>query len=149
LHQGAVGVQQALDQDLDLPAGGLGAEKPRVDDSRVVEYDHVVRADPLWKVTKVAVGNIARAAIDTKQTARRTLLRWTLSDQLLGQYEVEVIEPHDRAIIREAPLGCPLSKRYRIIAVSPAGMAELVDAPDSKSGDGNIVGVRFPLPAPA
>jgi hypothetical protein len=29
-----------------------------------------------------------------------------------------------------------------------AGMAELVDAPDSKSGDGNIVGVRFPLPAP-
>ena len=28
-------------------------------------------------------------------------------------------------------------------------MAELVDAPDSKSGDGNIVGVRFPLPAPS
>jgi hypothetical protein len=29
-----------------------------------------------------------------------------------------------------------------------AGMAELVDAPDSKSGDGDIVWVRFPLPAP-
>ena len=29
-----------------------------------------------------------------------------------------------------------------------AGMAELVDAPDSKSGSGNRVGVRFPLPAP-
>lgn len=30
-----------------------------------------------------------------------------------------------------------------------AGMAELVDAPDSKSGFGNKVGVRFPLPAPS
>ena len=29
-----------------------------------------------------------------------------------------------------------------------AGMAELVDALDSKSSSGNRVGVRFPLPAP-
>ena len=29
-----------------------------------------------------------------------------------------------------------------------AGMAELVDAPDSKSGSGNRVRVRFSLPAP-
>jgi hypothetical protein len=30
-----------------------------------------------------------------------------------------------------------------------AGMAELVDALDSKSSEGNFMGVRFPLPAPA
>ena len=34
-------------------------------------------------------------------------------------------------------------------ATTPAGMAELADAADSKSADRKVVGVRPPLPAPS
>ena len=37
----------------------------------------------------------------------------------------------------------------RVVVLNIAGMAELVDALDSKSSEGNFMGVRFPLPAPS
>ena len=42
----------------------------------------------------------------------------------------------------------PASARFRAV-ITQAGVAELVDAPDSKSGYRKVVWVRFPPPAPA
>ena len=45
-------------------------------------------------------------------------------------------------------LAAPEYRRYNGHVITCAGVAELVDAPDSKSGSLRGVGVRFPSPAP-
>ena len=64
----------------------------------------------------------------------------------------QVFIPHDKLARLFVPLAAinPDDTGWFLLASAPlAGMAELVDAPDSKSGSGNRVGVRFPLPAPS
>ena len=85
-----------------------------------------------------------------------------LGDELRGKNEIEIAEFSLSRIIPAGRAQCGsnnfASCRRPIFSViialaernasQIAGMAELVDARDSKSRDREIMGVRFPLPAP-
>ena len=94
LHPGTIRAQRALQEDLDAPAGWLGAEQPRGHHARVVEDQQVVR--------------VAAAAADRRSGDRRAR-RWRhpasaagwpiarqrrLGDQFRWQFVVEIGAAH-------------------------------------------------------
>src|SRR5437773_1852200 len=125
--------EDALDEKLDLPAARLAAEEPRPDDARVVQYEDIALVDELRQVGESQV--VQRAArIDVQQAATGALRGGMLGDELGRQRVVELGNQHGPRII--------------ISSLHPAGMAEPVDAADSKSAGGITMRFRVSLPAP-
>ena len=84
--------ERALDQDFHPPAGGLLAVQPRLDDARVVEYEHVARIEGREQVRNAPVAQ--RVARPQVQQARAVAPgRGMLRDQLGRQFEFELVAP--------------------------------------------------------
>ena len=126
--------EDALDEELDAAAGALAAEQARLDDARVVQHQRVARVDQVRQIARTPGPRCSPlAAVQVQQPARGAFLRWMLGDEFVA----EARNRNRRASLR------------RIIeSAAPAGMAESVDAADSKSADREGMRVRVSLPAP-
>ncbi len=81
---------EALEQQFDAAAGGLGRDQPRLDHTGVVEDEKVTARDPLRQIGEREIGELR--AIDVQQTTARALACGRLRDQLARQVVVEVGE---------------------------------------------------------
>ena len=87
----------ALDENLDLAAGGFAAEQPRLEDARVVQYDDILRRDQRRQIEEAPV--VQRAgSVEMQQAALRAFGRGMLRDELFGQRVVEIAQAHSRTL---------------------------------------------------
>ncbi len=122
----------------------------RRDHSGVVEDEQVAGLHPGRKITDRRIDKPHATTrprtgcrIEDEQARGGALRERTLRDELGRELKIEIGSLH-AAHVREGRAGFHVYLRLG----RDAGMAELVDAPDSKSGSGDRVWVRFPLPAP-
>src|SRR5204863_6259911 len=142
----------------------------RPDHAGVVEYQYVASSE---QVRQCGEGKVLDPVSgDVQQPALGPFSRGPLRDLFRGQRKVEIgkavgLSTRHRRIAAAAFEGAKLfrdnavstshgqclsvrgvSRFARHSSTPMAGMAELVDALDSKSSSGNRAGVRFPLPVP-
>ena len=86
--------QDALDHHFDPSAACLAPGEPRLDDARVIRHHDIARFDELDDVAEIPVSESARASVEMQQPARAALGRRKLSDQILRQRVVEIVEAH-------------------------------------------------------
>ena len=95
LEQRGVGAGDALEQQLDAPAGGLGRGHARLDHAGVVEDQEIAWPDERRQVGEREVA--APTALDVQQPAAGALGRRRLGDELVRQVELEIARRQDGA----------------------------------------------------
>ena len=153
-YQRSAVVRKTLKQNLDLATACLAAKQTRRNNPRIVENQAITRLQQRRKVREISmsIGGLIGGfiAIEHQQATARAVRARKLCNQLIRYLYMEISSlhwksDHERIVTRMA---LPPNKNSLHYSSSPAGVAELVDAPDSKSGSGNRVRVQVSLPAP-
>ncbi|MNE28639.1 hypothetical protein D3C80_1220850 [compost metagenome] len=102
MGQHPMAVQHALDQDLQLAAGGLLAEQTRRDHPGIVEHHQVARAQMLQQIGELTVSQGPARPIQGQQAAALALGQRVASDQGIRELKGKIGDAHDGVQIDRA-----------------------------------------------
>ena len=91
----AMAVEHALDEDLQLAAGGLLAEQSGRDHPGVVEHHQIARAQVLEQVGELAMRERAGGPVEGQQPAAAPFSQWMAGDQGIWKLKGEIGDAHD------------------------------------------------------